>query len=141
MCALTVGTAIPVGAVPGEPGPSADEVARARTEARERDALLGTATARLAEARAELEQLTVHAEKLIEAYNGELVKTARAEELSRQAGSGRWRPGGWWRRPARPWSPPPSRVTARWTRRWRRSPGSGTGWTRLTCGAPESWPT
>ncbi|GIH75543.1 hypothetical protein Plo01_19720 [Planobispora longispora] len=86
MCALTVGTAIPVGAVPGEPGPSADEVARARTEARERDALLGTATARLAEARAELEQLTVHAEKLIEAYNGELVKTARAEELSRQAG-------------------------------------------------------
>ncbi|GGS75312.1 glycoside hydrolase [Planobispora rosea] len=86
VCALTVGTAIPGGAVPGEPGPSADEVTRARAEARERDARLGTATARLAEAQAELEELTVHAEKLVEAYNGELVKAAHAGELSRLAG-------------------------------------------------------
>ncbi|GAA3442992.1 C40 family peptidase [Planomonospora venezuelensis] len=84
-CALVVGTCAPVDAVPLRPGPSADEVADARAEARERSERFGTATARLAAARTELERLTAEAEKLIEAYNGERVRTARAAELHRSA--------------------------------------------------------
>ncbi|MFC4057259.1 NlpC/P60 family protein [Planomonospora corallina] len=82
---LVVAAAAPAGAVPADPGPSAGEVARAGAEAREQSRRLGAATARLAEAEAELESLTTRAEKLIEAYNGEMVLLARAEERHRAA--------------------------------------------------------
>ncbi|MBG0814492.1 C40 family peptidase [Planomonospora sp. ID82291] len=84
-CALVVVAGLPADAAPGGPGPSADEVARASAEAREQSRRLGTATALLAEAEAELEGLTARAEKLIEAYNGELVRLAQAEERQRRA--------------------------------------------------------
>ncbi|GIH98244.1 C40 family peptidase [Planobispora takensis] len=93
-CVLVVGTGAPVGALPGaagrtapgSPGPSSDEVAAARAEARARDARFGAATVQLAAAQARLQELTVRAEKLVELYNGELVKTARAQEAHRKAG-------------------------------------------------------
>ncbi|GAT70319.1 cell wall-associated hydrolase (invasion-associated protein)-like protein [Planomonospora sphaerica] len=85
VCALLVVAGLPADAAPGSPGPSADEVARASAEAREQDRRLGAATALLAEAEAELEGLTARAEKLIEAYNGELVRLAQAEERQRRA--------------------------------------------------------
>ncbi|GAA3122455.1 hypothetical protein GCM10010466_11740 [Planomonospora alba] len=85
VCGLLVAAAVPAGAAPGSPGPSADEVARAGAEAREQSRRLGAATSRLAEAEAELEDLTARAEKLIEAYNGEMVRLARAEERHRRS--------------------------------------------------------
>jgi cell wall-associated NlpC family hydrolase len=85
VCALVVVAGLPADAAPGSPGPSADEVARASAEAREQSRRLGAATALLAEAEAELEGLTARAEKLIEAYNGELVRLTQAEERQRRA--------------------------------------------------------
>ncbi|MEU0479535.1 NlpC/P60 family protein [Streptosporangium sp. NPDC006013] len=96
-CCLIAGQGLPAGAVPGRSGPaddaapggvtgpSADEVAEARAMARERGERLGETTVLVAEARARLEELVADAERLVESYNGELVKTARAKELSAQA--------------------------------------------------------
>ncbi|MBB2912572.1 cell wall-associated NlpC family hydrolase [Streptosporangium becharense] len=84
-CCLVAGAGAPAGAVPGAPGPSADEVAEARSEARERDRRLGEVTVMAAEAQARLSELAAEAEKLVEAYNGEVVRTARAKEAYEQA--------------------------------------------------------
>ncbi|GAA2845122.1 hypothetical protein GCM10010517_01470 [Streptosporangium fragile] len=84
-CCLIAGAGAPAGAVPGTPGPSADEVAAARSEAHERDRRLGEVTVMVAEAQTRLEELVVRAEKLVEAYNGEVVETARAKEAYEQA--------------------------------------------------------
>ncbi|MFF5109675.1 NlpC/P60 family protein [Streptosporangium sp. NPDC000509] len=96
-CCLIAGPGLPAGAVPGRPGPaddavrggvpapSAGEVAEARAVARERGERLGATTVQVAEAQARLEELVAEAERLVESYNGELVKTARAKELAEQA--------------------------------------------------------
>lgn len=96
-CCLIAGPGLPAGAVPGRSGPaddaapggvsgpSAEEVAKARALARERGERLGETTVMVAEARARQEELIATAERLVEAYNGELVKTARAKKLSEQA--------------------------------------------------------
>ncbi|MEU4830301.1 NlpC/P60 family protein [Streptosporangium sp. NPDC023615] len=96
-CCLITGPGLPAGAVPGRlsppddvapggvRGPSATEVAEARARARERGERLGTATALVAEAQARLEELTIRAERLVESYNGELVRTARAREVAERA--------------------------------------------------------
>ncbi|MFI6509599.1 NlpC/P60 family protein [Streptosporangium sp. NPDC050855] len=95
-CCLITGPGLPAGAVPGPSappddvapgvrGPSAAEVAEARARARERGERLGTATALVAEAQARLEALTIRAERLVESYNGQLVRTTRAREVAEQA--------------------------------------------------------
>jgi peptidoglycan DL-endopeptidase CwlO len=85
-CCLIAGAGVPADIVlRGRPGPSADEVAEARSEARERSEQLSTTTVMLAEAQANLEGLVAEAEKLIEAYNGERVKTVNAQKLFEQA--------------------------------------------------------
>ncbi|MFF3441635.1 NlpC/P60 family protein [Streptosporangium sp. NPDC002721] len=96
-CCLIAGPGLPAGAVPGRPGPtddaapggvsgpSADEVADARALARERGERLGSTTVLVAEAQARLEELVARAERLVESYNGELVRTARAREVAEQA--------------------------------------------------------
>lgn len=68
-----------------EPGPSAREVAKAREAVRDRSKELGATTARLAAAQARLDTLAATAERLVEAYNGELVRLARAEKTHEEA--------------------------------------------------------
>ncbi|WP_336207509.1 C40 family peptidase [Nonomuraea sp. LPB2021202275-12-8] len=68
-----------------EPGPSPRDVARARQAVRERAKELGTAAAGLATAQARLDELAAVAERLVEAYNGELVRLRQAEQAHRQA--------------------------------------------------------
>ncbi|MFI6814257.1 C40 family peptidase [Nonomuraea sp. NPDC050328] len=68
-----------------EPGPSADDVADARREVRSRTRDLGAVNARLAAARARLDALATTAGRLVEAYNGEKVRLARAEQAHRDA--------------------------------------------------------
>jgi cell wall-associated NlpC family hydrolase len=84
-CCLIAGAGAPAGIVLSRPGPSADEVAEARSKAHERSKQLSTTTVLLAEAQANLERLVAEAEKLIEVYNGERVKTVNAEKLFEQA--------------------------------------------------------
>ncbi|GAA4050727.1 C40 family peptidase [Nonomuraea soli] len=79
---LLVTTCSPAAA---KPGPSADEVADARQEVRQRTKELGTAAARLAAAQARLDTLAAAAERQVEAYNGEKVRLARAEQTHRDA--------------------------------------------------------
>ncbi|MFI6499824.1 NlpC/P60 family protein [Nonomuraea typhae] len=62
-----------------EPRPSADDVAEARDALRDKNKALGAATAKLAAAQGRLDELASTAERLIEAYNGELVKLTAAE--------------------------------------------------------------
>jgi cell wall-associated NlpC family hydrolase len=57
-----------------DPRPSAQDVAKARQEAQQRAHELGKAEADLAVAQARQEDLAANAERLVEAYNGELVK-------------------------------------------------------------------
>ncbi|MDF5758905.1 C40 family peptidase [Spongiactinospora sp. TRM90649] len=76
---LAASMALPAAA---DPGPSADEVAEARRAVRERAGRLGTVTAELATARARLKSLDADAERLVEAYNGEVVRLASAERDS-----------------------------------------------------------
>ncbi|WP_157251953.1 C40 family peptidase [Nonomuraea typhae] len=62
-----------------EPRPSADDVAEARDAVRDKNKALGAATAKLAAAQGRLDELAATAERLIEAYNGELVKLTAAK--------------------------------------------------------------
>lgn len=84
-CCLITCAAVPAVAVRDRVGPSAEEVARARSKAGERSKQLGETTALLAKAQAELGELSGRARKLIEIYEGERASAARAEELLRQA--------------------------------------------------------
>jgi cell wall-associated NlpC family hydrolase len=68
-----------------EPAPSKREVRRARHTARERTEELGTASAELAGAQSRLDELTSGVERLVEAYNGEMVRLRRASDLHEQA--------------------------------------------------------
>ncbi|MBB5140422.1 cell wall-associated NlpC family hydrolase [Thermocatellispora tengchongensis] len=68
-----------------EPGPSAEKVARARRAVRERSAEFGAVAARLAQARARLDELNASAGRAVEAYNGEMVRLAAAERAHQEA--------------------------------------------------------
>jgi cell wall-associated NlpC family hydrolase len=68
-----------------DPRPSAGEVADARQTARERTKRLGVATADLAAARSKLHDLRGDVERLVEAYNGERVRLAQAEQAYQAA--------------------------------------------------------
>ncbi|GLW10262.1 hypothetical protein Misp01_53900 [Microtetraspora sp. NBRC 13810] len=92
MACLAMGTvAAPAGAAPlllraaDKPRPSAEEVAEARRDVHEHQDRLGTAVARLAQARARLDELNAGAERLVEAYNGELVRLRQAEQALQAA--------------------------------------------------------
>lgn len=116
VCCLVTGVAAPAVAMRDRLGPSREEVARARSKAVERGKQLGETTALLAKARTTLGKLTGEARKLVEVYNRERIKAARAEELLRKARSrspqpGRRRPVGWWRSPPRAAGPPRSRSS------------------------------
>ncbi|MGW3361716.1 NlpC/P60 family protein [Streptosporangium canum] len=84
-CCLITCAAVPAVAVRDRVGPSAEEVARARSKAGERSKQLGETTALLAKAQAELGELSGRARKLVEIYEGERAEAARAEELLREA--------------------------------------------------------
>lgn len=81
-CCLVVTACPPVLA---DPGPSAGEVAKAREAVRDRSKELGAATARLAEAQSQLDDLDAKAERMIEAYNGERVRLAHAKAAYEEA--------------------------------------------------------
>ncbi|MDP9864367.1 MULTISPECIES: C40 family peptidase [Streptosporangium] len=84
-CCLITGAAVPAVAMQDRLGPSAEEVARARSKAGERSKQLGATTALLARAKARLGELSAQADRLIELHAGERAETARAEELLRRA--------------------------------------------------------
>ncbi|MEV4107700.1 NlpC/P60 family protein [Nonomuraea sp. NPDC049695] len=58
---------------------------KARQTARDRSKELGAVTARLATAQSQLDRLAAEAERLVEAYNGELVRLRQAEQLYAQS--------------------------------------------------------
>ncbi|MFI6298386.1 NlpC/P60 family protein [Nonomuraea sp. NPDC050790] len=62
-----------------EPHPSADDVAEARDAVRDKNKALGAAVAKLAAAQGRLDELDAAAERLVEAYNGEVVKLTAAK--------------------------------------------------------------
>ncbi|WP_051864156.1 NlpC/P60 family protein [Streptosporangium roseum] len=84
-CCLITCAAVPAVAMRDRVGPSAEEVARARSKAGERSKQLGETTVLLAKAQAELGELSGRARKLAEIYESERAKAARAEELLREA--------------------------------------------------------
>ncbi|WP_169989003.1 MULTISPECIES: C40 family peptidase [unclassified Microbispora] len=77
---LTLGA--PAGA---DPKPSAKDVAKARQQVQERVRELGRAEADLAVAQAGKETLNAEAERLVEAYNGELVQLEQARSAYEQS--------------------------------------------------------
>ncbi|MGN9787498.1 NlpC/P60 family protein [Nonomuraea sp. ZG12] len=68
-----------------EPAPSSRDVAKARQAVHHRSKQLGVAAARLAEAQGRLDALAAEAERLVEAYNGELVRLRHAEQERQRA--------------------------------------------------------
>ncbi|MEV1166937.1 NlpC/P60 family protein [Nonomuraea sp. NPDC049784] len=81
-CCLIVALCPPAEA---DPAPSSREVKRARQAARDRSKELGAATAELATAQSQLDDLAAEVERLVEAYNGELVRLQQAEQSYGQA--------------------------------------------------------
>ncbi|SDJ92625.1 C40 family peptidase [Nonomuraea jiangxiensis] len=81
-CFLAVMPCLPVQA---DPGPSARDVKKARQAARERSKELDATTAKLATAQSRLDRLGAEVERLVEAYNGEVVRLRQAEEAHAQA--------------------------------------------------------
>lgn len=77
---LTLGA--PAGA---DPKPSSKDVARARQQVQERARELGRASADLATAQARRDALDADAERLVEAYNGELVRLEQARAAYEQS--------------------------------------------------------
>ncbi|GAA0949629.1 C40 family peptidase [Nonomuraea longicatena] len=65
-----------------DPRPSQDDVAEAREAVRDKNKALGSAAARLASAQGELDRLAAETERLVEAYNGELVRMAAARQTA-----------------------------------------------------------
>ncbi|WP_228644512.1 C40 family peptidase [Microtetraspora sp. AC03309] len=76
-CGLILTLATPAGADPGQP---AGKVADAREQVRARAQELGRVQARFAAAKARLSELNSDVERLVEAYNGQLVMLRSAEE-------------------------------------------------------------
>lgn len=76
-CYLVVTMCPPAAA---EPAPSAGEVARARATVQARAKALGDASVRLAAANTRLDELNAEAGRLVEAYNGQLVRLAEAQQ-------------------------------------------------------------
>lgn len=74
-----------VGVAGAEPRPSAEDVAKAREYAQERAHELDRAEADLAAARARQDDLARDAERLVEAYNGELVRLEAVKASYEQA--------------------------------------------------------
>ncbi|GAA1292973.1 hypothetical protein Psi02_50780 [Planotetraspora silvatica] len=70
-----------------DPRPSAHDVAEARQQAQDRAHQLGEAEADLAVAQARQDDLASNAERLVEAYNGELVRLENARTQYEQASS------------------------------------------------------
>ncbi|MFC5823000.1 C40 family peptidase [Nonomuraea insulae] len=79
---LLVGLCPPVEA---DPAPSSRDVKKAREAVRERSGELSRTTAELATARSRLDQLAAEVERLVEAYNGEVVRLGQAERAHAQA--------------------------------------------------------
>ncbi|MEV0386362.1 C40 family peptidase [Nonomuraea sp. NPDC050643] len=82
VCCLLLALCPPVEAAPG---PSSRDVKKARQAARERSKELGRANADLATAKARLDQFAADVERLVEAYNGEVVRLRQAEQAHAQA--------------------------------------------------------
>ncbi|MEV4010679.1 C40 family peptidase [Nonomuraea angiospora] len=82
VCCLVVALCPPVVA---DPVPSSREVRKARQAARDRSQELGTASAQLATAQARLDGMAAAVERLVEAYNGELVRLQQADQTYAQA--------------------------------------------------------
>ncbi|MFG1749379.1 NlpC/P60 family protein [Streptosporangium sandarakinum] len=85
-CCLITGAGLPVHARQGRPGPSADEVAEARSRAVERNKQARAAADRLASARKGAAELAARVRRLTEIHDGELAEAARARMLAEQAG-------------------------------------------------------
>ncbi|NUT40150.1 MAG: C40 family peptidase [Thermoactinospora sp.] len=81
-CALLVTLCPPATA---DPVPSAREVKKARETAHDRSKELGVASAGLVAAQSRLDELAADVERLVEAYNGELVRLRQAEQAYAQA--------------------------------------------------------
>ncbi|WP_188189207.1 C40 family peptidase [Nonomuraea sp. SYSU D8015] len=71
--------------VDADPAPSSRDVKKARDTVRDRSKELQATRAELATAQARLAQLAAEVERLVEAYNGAMVRLRHAEEASRQA--------------------------------------------------------
>jgi len=84
MTALTVPAAVSSPAA-ADPTPSARDVARSKSQVRERAADVGRTRARLAQANGELERLAIASATAVERYNGELVKLQRARDEHKAA--------------------------------------------------------
>ncbi|MGW0802176.1 NlpC/P60 family protein [Nonomuraea sp. NPDC002799] len=82
-CCLIVALCPPVGADPRHP--SSRDVERARQAARERSKELAVTTTRLVTAQSRLDELAAEVERLVEAYNGELVRLRHAQQAHEQA--------------------------------------------------------
>ncbi|MEU6711064.1 C40 family peptidase [Nonomuraea sp. NPDC046802] len=82
-CCLIVALCPPVEADPHHP--SSREVKRARQAVRDRSKALAGATAELVTAQSRLDELAAQVERLVEAYNGELVRLRQAQEVHEQA--------------------------------------------------------
>ncbi|MEU9832489.1 C40 family peptidase [Streptosporangium sp. NPDC048047] len=85
-CCLITGAGLPAHARQGRPGPSADEVAEARSRAVERSKQARAAADRLASARKRSAGLAARVKTLTEIHDGELAEAARARTLAEQAG-------------------------------------------------------
>ncbi|GLX00677.1 NlpC/P60 family protein [Microtetraspora sp. NBRC 16547] len=84
-CGLILTFVTPAGADPGQPaGKPAGKIADAREQVRTRAEELGRAQADLAAAKARLGELNADVERLVEAYNGQLVMLRSAEEAYKQ---------------------------------------------------------
>ncbi|MGR6913666.1 NlpC/P60 family protein [[Actinomadura] parvosata] len=79
---LVAGLCPPVAA---DPGPSSHDVRKAKQAVRERSKELGRTTAALVTAQSRLDALTAEVERLVEAYNGEVVRLRQAEQAHQQA--------------------------------------------------------
>lgn len=82
VCCLVVALCPPVAA---DPVPSSREVRKARQAARDRSRELGAASAHLATAQSRLDGMAAAVERLVEAYNGELVRLQQADQTYAQA--------------------------------------------------------
>ena len=84
-CGVAMTTTVlerPAGA---DPRPTARDVSRARDQIRDRSSEVGRTAARLASAKARLDELAASAERSVETYNEALVRLAQAQDTYQQA--------------------------------------------------------